>query len=51
MADDLSIPVSKDKWLRLEGAWPLTTPEWAQMLAVLEAMKPVLVDDTGRLNK
>ena len=39
----IPIPLSADEWVTLQGEFPLTEFSWAQLLRVLEAMKPGLV--------
>jgi hypothetical protein len=37
------IPLSANEWVTLQGPFPLTEAAWAQLLRVLEVMKPGLV--------
>lgn len=39
----ITLPLSLDTWIRLEGRFPVTDAEWAQLLATLDAMRPALV--------
>jgi hypothetical protein len=42
---EVQLPVALDEWATLRAIFPLTEAKWAQMLAVLQAMKPALVLD------
>ena len=46
----IQIPVSQEKWLQLNGKFPLTPEEWDTMIKILETMKPALVGGMGELN-
>lgn len=39
----ISIPLSVSEWATLQAAFPISETAWAQMIAVLQAMKPALV--------
>jgi len=39
------LPLAPSEWAKLEASFPLTEAKWRQMLAVLNAMKPALVQD------
>lgn len=41
----VSIPYSPGQWATLEASFPLTEREWNSLTAMLEAMKPGLVDE------
>lgn len=43
----LPIPLSPDRWATLVSPFPLSAPEWDQLLATLAAMRPALVLDAG----
>ena len=40
----VTLPIAHDEWAALQAAFPMTEQKWSQMIAVLEAMKPALVD-------
>lgn len=42
---DLTIPVAGSEPIFIKGTFPISAADWAQMMAVLEAMKPGLVVD------
>jgi hypothetical protein len=44
-AHTVQIPISPAEWATLQAPFPLTEAKWRQMLAVLAAMKPALVQD------
>ena len=41
----IQFPLGENLWAAIQLPTPLTTPEWAQFVAVLEAMKPGLIGD------
>lgn len=41
---EIPLPLSPDIWAHLTVPCPLTEAEWAQMMTVLEAMRPALVE-------
>lgn len=41
----IQLPVAPSEWAALRANFPLTPEKWQQMLDVLEAMKPSLVED------
>ncbi len=41
---EVPIPIQGTAWPALKAAFPLSEEAWAQMLAVLAAMKPGLVE-------
>lgn len=41
----IALPLASHPWLFLEASFPITNASWDQMLAILEAMKPALVQD------
>lgn len=47
MIRELYIPLGS-RWLTLRGRFPVSTEEWAQMLYVLDAMKPGLVESAPK---
>ena len=40
----LQIPLGGNEWVAIQISTPITESAWAQMLAVLEAMKPGLIE-------
>ena len=40
----LQIPLGGNEWVAIQISTPITEAAWAQMLAVLEAMKPGLIE-------
>lgn len=42
----VQLPISATEWAALQAPFPLTEERWAQMLAVLNAMKPALVAES-----
>lgn len=45
MVMTLQLPLSPFKWATLQAPQRMTSEEWERMMAVLEAMKPAIVDD------
>lgn len=43
--DALKIPLTGGEWAYLTAAFPISEQQWQRMLAVLEAMKPGLIED------
>lgn len=43
--DALRIPLTGGEWAYLTAAFPISEQQWQRMLAVLEAMKPGLIED------
>lgn len=39
----IMLPYSADEWASLQASFPLSESAWTQMIAVLEAMKPALI--------
>lgn len=44
-AQVIALPLAANEWASLRAPFPLSERKWKQMLAVLEAMKPALVQD------
>ena len=44
-AQTVQLPISPAEWATLQAPFPLTEAKWKQMLAVLNAMKPALVQN------
>lgn len=42
------LPIDSETWAVLEAAFPLTQDGWDQMIAVLQAMRPALVQPSNR---
>lgn len=42
---EIQIPFSLNNWATLKASFPLTNEEWNQMITVLEAMKPALIEE------
>ena len=43
---DVQIPLPSNEWATLRASFPINEGAWAQMLVVLNAMKPGLVKET-----
>lgn len=41
---EVLIPIRGNAWIWLKAEFPLTKSEWDQMLTVLDAMKPGLIE-------
>lgn len=41
---EIWIPIESERWVSMRGFFPMTEAAWNQMLVVLNAMKPALVD-------
>lgn len=41
----LTLPIRPGLWITLDGFRPMTPEDWAQMMRVLEAMRPGLVEE------
>jgi hypothetical protein len=44
------LPLAGTKWVTVHGSFPLSRSAWDQMLAMLEAMKPGLVESGDEEN-
>lgn len=44
----IMIPLTADAWATLWASWPLTEAGWGRMMALMEAMKPGLVESDER---
>lgn len=43
----VQLPLSGTAWATLQASFPLTDDQWTQMMALLVAMKPALVEQSG----
>jgi hypothetical protein len=41
----ISLPMSGSTWAELRGPFPVSKKEWSQMMAILQAMEPALVQE------
>ena len=47
----IPLPLSPEKWVQLQGQFPITEDEWDRMLSVLSAIKPGLVSCESDVNE